>query len=119
MDWMAPAAFCMAAFALATLACFGRAGSKLDSMERHTATMEWQLTAVRRDVAQIKAQNPFAHLLGKTVEYKKFEASDWQRGVVWCVGINGGLCIRDAEYLDVPGKWIHSDEVSRRVREVE
>lgn len=92
----------------------------------HMAFLLWgQLSDLDRDVyacqialQDLKADNPHARLLGKTVEYRKYEASDWQLGVVWCVGIHGGLCIRDADYLDAPGKWIKSDKVTSRVREV-
>lgn len=117
MSWIGPAIFCVMTLLFVCYEIFIAAA--MDDIARQLALMQLNVSSMRSDMLKMMDLNPHAHLLGKTVEYRKFEASDWQRGVVWCVGIHGGLCIRDAEYLEQPGKWIDSDKAVYRVREVE
>lgn len=59
--------------------------------------------------------NPYAPMLGKTVEYKKYEGSDWEVGIVIAVSWHGALQIRD-KYDNT--FWISKVKARTNVREV-
>ena len=68
-----------------------------------------------RSVVKALSINPYAPMLGKTVEYKKFEASDWEVGVVIVVSWHGAMQIRD-KYDNT--FWISKVKAKTNVREV-
>lgn len=75
------------------------------------AMSAYAIVAVRKALSI----NPFAPMLGKTVEYKKFEASDWEVGVVIVVSWHGAMQIRD-KYDNT--FWISKVKAKTNVREV-
>ena len=62
--------------------------------------------------------SPFAHLLGKTVEAKVYEASEWERMVVVAVSWQGAVCVRPEGDMRTKGRWIRKEVVPSRVREI-
>lgn len=62
--------------------------------------------------------NPYAHLLGKEVEAKVYEASNWERVVVVAVSWRGAVCVRPVRDMQAKGRWIHKDVAPMRVLEV-
>jgi hypothetical protein len=61
--------------------------------------------------------SPHARLLGRRVEVRKYDGSDWEAAVVVCVSHHGSLCIRrDGERR---GWWMDSHRVPGRVRLLE
>lgn len=69
-----------------------------------------------RLIGERERMSPHAHWLGRRVLVRKYDASDWEPGVVVCVSHKGSLCIRrDAESS---GWWMDAKRVPGRVREV-
>lgn len=62
--------------------------------------------------------NPHAHLLGKVVEAKVYEASEWELMVVVAVGWHGAVCVRPLSDTSYRGRWIRSELAPSRIREV-
>lgn len=62
--------------------------------------------------------NPHAHLLGKVVEAKVYEASEWELMVVVAVGWHGAVCVRPLSDMRYGGRWIRSELAPSRIREV-
>lgn len=63
-------------------------------------------------------ENPHGQILGKVVEAKIYEDSDWERMVVVAVSWRGAVCVRPTSDDDAPGRWIRKEVVGDRVREV-
>lgn len=76
--------------------------------------------AIRRERSKL---SPYAHLLGKAVMVKKYEASEWERCVVVCVSWKGGVKVRRINEMNGVshgnGFWIGSAETPKRVKEAE
>lgn len=62
--------------------------------------------------------NKHAHLLGKTVEAKVYEGSNWERMVVVAVSWRGAVAVRPVWDLHAKSRWIQKHLVPQRVREV-
>lgn len=74
----------------------------------------------RRMVAESVPINPHAHLLGRVVEARKYEISDWERYIVCAVGWHGSVCLRDVDDPDRKGFWVHGAvAMPDRFREVD
>lgn len=58
------------------------------------AAIATSILAVRSIRAAI-GLSPYVRMLGKVVEYKKYERSDWEVGVVIAVSWHGAVQIRD------------------------
>ena len=75
--------------------------------------------AARREVGRslngLADLNPYARMLGKVVRFRKYEASDWESGVVVAASWHGALQIRDA--LDHTF-WLSKAKVPANVIEV-
>ena len=81
------------------------------------ASSDWR--AASRKLMRMQFANPYAHLLGKTVEAKVYEASEWERMVVVAVSWRGAVCVRPEHDLGTIGRWIKKDLTPTRVREVQ
>ena len=101
---------------IAVLAMMAREAERRAEMWR--ATAHTLLKANRLERGLREGLNPHAHLLGKTVEARVYEASDWERMVVVAVSWKGGVCVRRASDPDGRGRWIKKAFVPDRVREV-
>lgn len=71
------------------------------------------------DVLDRRVTNPYAHMLGRVMEVRKYEASDWEPCVVVAVGWHGSVCVRRICDLDRPGFWVQSDRARTHLRERE
>lgn len=60
--------------------------------------------------------NKHARLLGKEVEAKVYEGSEWERMVVVAVSWRGAVCVRPVHDLTTKGRWIHKSKAPGRVR---
>lgn len=85
-------------------------------MWKATAHELLKLNCVERELRE--GLNPHAHLLGKIVEARVYEASDWEPMVVVAVSWKGAVCVRYANDPDGRGRWIKKQFVPYRVREV-
>ena len=63
--------------------------------------------------------NPYAHLLGRVVEVKVYQASDWERMVVVAVSWHGAVCVRRVADMESRGRWIRKELAPDRVREID
>lgn len=79
------------------------------------ASSDWR--AASRKLMRMQFANPYAHLLGKTVEAKVYEASEWERMVVVAVSWKGAVAVRPEWDLQTKARWIHKSKVPDRVRE--
>ncbi len=68
--------------------------------------------------ASLRSLNPHAHLLGRVVECRVYEASDWERYIVVAVSWEGAVCVRRESTPKITGRWIPKDKAPERVREV-
>ena len=82
-----------------------------------TVTADWREAAKRLE--RLQFANPHARLLGRVVEARIYEASDWERVVVVAVSWKGGVCVRPMRDMEAPGRWIRKQLVPDRVREVQ
>ena len=80
-------------------------------------TNDWRVAAKR--LMRLQFANPYAHLLGRTVEARVYEGSDWERMVVVAVSWRGAVCVRPERDLETMGRWIRKDLTPTRVREIE
>lgn len=87
--------------------CFMALRSDANEREFHRALREMAL------------RNPYAHLLGKTVEAKVYEGSEWERMVIVAVSWKGAVAVRPVYDLETKARWIHKDKVPDRVREID
>jgi hypothetical protein len=62
--------------------------------------------------------NEHAHMLGKVVEARKYDGSDWERCVVVAVSWHGSLCVRPCAELERRGWWMDAKRAATHVREV-
>lgn len=74
--------------------------------------------APEHDQKQPQALNKYAHLLGKTVEAKVYEASKWERMVVVAVSWQGAVCVRPERDMRTKARWIRKELVPSRIREL-
>ena len=63
--------------------------------------------------------SPHAYLLGRLMEVRKYDASDWEPCVVVAVGWRGSVCVRRICDIDRPGFWVHHDRAVTHLREIE
>lgn len=70
------------------------------------------------DQPQPPALNKYAHLLGRTVEAKVYEASSWERMVIVAVSWQGAVCVRPVRDMRTKGRWIRKNLVPSRIREL-
>lgn len=70
---------------------------------------------VGRSLGGLADLNPYAMMLGKVVMFRKYEASDWERGVVVAASWHGALQIRDAFEHTF---WLSKGKVPTNVIEV-
>ena len=80
-------------------------------------TADWHDAAKRLE--RLQFSNPHAHLLGRTVEARVYEASKWERMVIVAVSWRGAVCVRPSRDMSAPGRWIPKQFVPQRVREVQ
>ena len=66
-----------------------------------------------------RVASPHAHMLGRLMEVRKYDASDWEPCVVVAVGWHGSVCVRRLCDIDRPGFWVHHDRAMTHLREVE
>ena len=71
------------------------------------------------DPGAARTSNPYAHLLGKVMEVRKYDASDWEPCVVVAVGWHGSVCVRRLCDIERPGFWVHNDRARTHLRERE
>lgn len=74
--------------------------------------------ALAERLQRLQFTNPYARFLGKIVEAKIYEASDWERVLVVAVSWKGSLCVRPVRDLGASARWIHKGKVPMRVREI-
>lgn len=67
----------------------------------------------------VAPKNPYAHLLGKEVEARVYEASDWERMVVVAVSWKGAVAVRRVSDPGSKARWIHKSKTAERVRMVD
>lgn len=112
--WWVQKLLYIALFVMLTLMV--RDACRRGDMWKATAHELLKLNCVERELRE--GLNPHAHLLGKIVEARVYEASDWERMVVVAVSWKGGVCVRYASDPDGRGRWIKKQLVPYRVREV-
>lgn len=61
--------------------------------------------------------NPYARMLGRVVEARKTEDSDWEPYVVVAVGWHGSMCLRTLSEPSRNGFWMHRED-RHRIREL-
>lgn len=67
----------------------------------------------------VTPKNPYAHLLGRVVEARVYEASDWERMIVVAVSWKGAVAVRRVADPDSKARWIRKDVTKERVRMVD
>lgn len=86
------------------------------------ATQSLAMRSATRDAKEIcklvGELNPYAEMLGREVEAKKYDGSDWERYVVVAVSWHGSLCLRETGDPKRKGFWVHHDRAMTHVREV-
>ncbi len=65
-----------------------------------------------------KLANEHGRMLGRIVDAKMYEGSEWERAIVVAVGWRGAMCVRPMRDIGAHGRWIRKDLVPHRVREV-
>ena len=60
--------------------------------------------------------NKYAHLLGRTVWVRKYEASRWERAIVVAVSRYGSVAVRRTSDPKESAHWIDKRHVNERVR---
>ena len=63
--------------------------------------------------------NPYAHLLGRTIEAKVYEGSEWEKMVVVVASWHGALGVRPVSDMYTKTRWIPKHLVPVRVRELD
>ena len=106
----------------------GRLKARLD--EERDMSAQWSNTAEnaiavaedwRAEYERLKSitpENPYAHLLGKIVEARVYEASDWEPMVVVAVSWKGSVAVRRVSDPESKARWIRKDVTRERVRMV-
>ncbi len=80
-------------------------------------TTDWHEAA--KKLMRLQFANPYAHLLGRTIEAKVYEGSDWEKMVVIAVSWRGAVCVRPVRDLATKGRWIPKYYAHERVREIQ
>lgn len=70
-------------------------------------------------IKSVTPKNPYAHLLGKVVEAKVYEASSWERMVVVAVSWKGAVAVRRVSDPEGKARWIRKNQTRERVRMVD
>lgn len=81
------------------------------------ATADYRAAA--RRLQRYQFMSPHARMLGRVVEVKKFEGSEWERAVVVAVSRHGAVCVRRLSDMEARGFWLNKDLAPHRVREIE
>ena len=68
---------------------------------------------------RMRQMNPHAWMLGRTVDARVYEGSDWEHMVVVAVSWKGAVCVRPLENLSTRGRWIRKELVPERVRVID
>ena len=102
----------MEAFIIIVLA--GACGLLL--MTTLVARSDYESAAERLE--RLQFANPYAKLLGRTVEAKVYAESRWERMVVVAVSWHGAVCVRPESDMKTKGRWIASELTPSRVREI-
>lgn len=113
MDWIADALRCAAYAAILAAVAYMLVDIVLHERKvnrRHAETM--------RVLASLCAENPHARWLGRTVEARVYEGSDWERMVVVAVSWKGSLAVRPERDMQTKARWIRKQLVGERVREI-
>ena len=97
------------AFCIAVMCCLVSA-----AVARKKQSRQW---LDQRATAET-AMNVYAHLLGKTVLARVYEASEWERMVVVAVSWRGAVCVRPESDLQTVGRWIRKELVPYRIQEL-
>lgn len=99
---------------LVLFACAIRAIAYRDEMLK----LSDQVARLEAERARAQALNPHAHLLGKVVEARVYEASEWERMVVVAVSWHGAVAVRPERDPQTTARWIRKELAPHRVREV-
>ena len=81
-----------------------------------TVSQDYRAAAER--LSKLQFANPYARLLGRVVEAKVYEGSDWERMLVVAVSWHGSVAVRPVRDLSTKARWIHKSKVPTRVREI-
>lgn len=101
MEWIA----IVVLFGVAVITTVFAAVSQLDYKE-----------AAKR-LERLQFTNPYARLLGRVVEAKVYEGSEWESMVVVAVSWKGSVAVRPTRDLSAKARWIRKERVPQRVRE--
>ena len=72
-----------------------------------------------KTIESLRYANPYARMLGQTVEARVYEGSKWERMVVVAVSWHGAVAVRPLSDLATKARWIHKSKVPTRVREIQ
>jgi hypothetical protein len=75
--------------------------------------------AAAKKLMALQFANPYGRLLGRVVEAKVYEASEWERMVVVAVSWRGAVAVRPEKDVEARARWICKDLVAERVRGVD
>lgn len=101
MEWIA----IVVLFCVAVITTVFAAVSQLDYKE-----------AAKR-LERLQFTSPYARLLGRVVEAKVYEDSEWESMVVVAVSWKGSVAVRPVRDLSAKARWIRKERVPQRVRE--
>lgn len=105
----------MAAHCVGLLALVALQAACLVALGRLIAEVRAARGEVAGSLRGLADLNPYAMMLGKVVMFRKYEASDWERGVVVAASWHGALQIRDALEHTF---WLSKGKVPTNVIEV-
>ena len=60
--------------------------------------------------------NKHAHMLGRVVQAKVYEGSNWEPMVIVAVSHKGSVAVRPVSDPECSARWIHKSKVPKRVR---
>ena len=89
-----------------------------NSAENAIAAAEGWMAEYER-LKSVTPKNPYAHLLGKEVEAKVYEGSEWERMVIVAVSWKGAVAVRRVADSESKARWIRKDVTRERVRMVD
>ena len=95
-----------------TMLCRATMG-ELDSARRELVEAQSMAWHYARKAAKL---NEHAHLLGRTVWVKKYEASRWEQAIVVAVSRYGSVAVRRTSDPKESAHWIDKRRVNERVR---
>ncbi len=97
---------------LETMLCRATMG-ELNSARRELVDARAMAWHYARESAKL---NKYAHLLGRTVWVKKYEASRWEQAIVVAVSRRGSVAVRRTSDPKESAHWIDKRHVNERVR---